>query len=164
MKFTSRIHRLEHLMGMHYIEIPASVVKKLGGVFNVRLLCTLQDKLTFPCGIVALGEGKGYISLNVKRLKELQLKNGDKVAVELEKDDSEFGAEIPEELVEVFAQDPEGFERFKTLVGGKQRFIIRYVTTVKNSQLRIDRALFIIRNLKKLPQDKETFKGLLTEF
>ncbi|MDB5274157.1 MAG: hypothetical protein JWO58_2524 [Chitinophagaceae bacterium] len=162
MKFTSHVYRLDYL-NTHYIEIPVSIVKKLGGKFNVRLLCTINNQLTFQCGIVALGEGKGYISLNAKRLKELKLKKGDKVQVVLKNDDSEFGAEIPEELVEVFAQDKEGFKRFQQLIPGKQRFIIRHVCAVKNTQLRIDRALTLIENLKKLAPGKETFKGMLSK-
>ena len=160
MKFSSTVYKLDHL-NTHYIEIPVAVVKKLGGKFNVRLLCTLNNKLTFQCGIVALGEGKGYISLNAKRLAELKLKKGEAVDVVLKKDDSEFGAEVPEELAEVFAQDQEGFQRFEKLVAGKQRFIIRHVTAVKSSQLKIERALALIHNLKKLPPGKETFKGML---
>jgi hypothetical protein len=160
MKFDSSISKLDHL-NTHYIEIPVTIVKKLGGKFNVRLLCTLNNKLTFQCGIVALGEGKGYISINAKRLATLNLKKGDKVDVQLKKDDSEFGADVPEELAEVFAQDQEGFQRFEKLVAGKQRFIIRHVTTVKSSQLRIERALSLINNLKRLAPGKETFKGML---
>jgi len=160
MKFTSSISKLDHL-NTHYIEISAAVVKKLGGKFNVRLLCTLNNKLTFQCGIVALGEGKGYISINAKRLQELKLKKGDKVDVSLKEDGSEFGVEVPEELVEVFAQDQEGLKRFEKLVPGKQRFIIRHVAAVKSSQLKIERAIFIINNLKKLTPGKETFKGMM---
>ncbi|MBC7485901.1 MAG: DUF1905 domain-containing protein [Cytophagaceae bacterium] len=160
MKFSSAVYKLDRL-NTHYIEIPLAVVKKLGGKFNIRLLCTLNNKLTFQCGIVALGEGKGYISLNAKRLAELNLKKGNTVEVLLKKDDSEFGAKVPEELAEVFAQDQEGFKRFEILVAGKQRFIIRHVTAVKNSQLKIERALAIIHNLKKLPLGKETFKGMM---
>lgn len=160
MKFSSVISKLDYL-NTHYIEIPVVLVKKLGGKFNVRLLCTLNNKLTFQCGLVALGEGKGYISINAKRLQELKLKKGDKVEVVLQQDDSEFGAEVPEELAEVFAQDQEGFKRFEKLVPGKQRFIIRHVGAVKNSQLKIERAICIINNLKKMPPGKETFKGML---
>jgi hypothetical protein len=160
MKFTSSISKLDHL-NTHYIEISASIVKKLGGKFNVRLLCTLNNQLTFQCGIVALGKGKGYISINAKRLEALKLKRGDKVKVSLEQDDSEFGAEVPEELTEVFAQDQEAFQRFEKLIPGKQRFIIRHVSAVKNSQLKIERAILLMHNLKKLTPGKETFKGML---
>ena len=83
--------------------------------------------------------------------------------VELVPDESEFGMPVPEELDELFAQDEEGFRRFCGLSPGKQRNIIHFVSSVKNSQSRIDRALKLINNLKLLPEGKEKvseiFKG-----
>lgn len=160
-QFRTRINRLEHLLGVHYLEVPQEVVQQLGGKFNVRLLCTVNGNLTFQCGLVALGGGMAYISINNKRMKQLKVKNGDEATVVLEKDNSEFGVEIPEELVELLNQDEEGMKRFKMLVPSKQRYIIQYVSTVKSSQLRIDRSIMLINNLKTFPIGKESFKGLL---
>jgi antitoxin component of MazEF toxin-antitoxin module len=158
--YKSYVNKLPHLPG-HYFEVPPEIVQQLGGKFKVRLLCTINNKLTFQGGLVALGGGSGYISINNKRLKQLGLKSGDKVQVKLETDQSEFGMEIPEELAELFNQDTEGKRRFDMLTPGKQRYIIYYVAGVKNSQLRIDRALLLIENLKCLPIGKESFKEML---
>ncbi len=160
-RYTSHIGKLEHLVGMRYVEVPAEIVKKLGGKFNVRLLCTVNRAITFQCGIVALGKGRGYISFNLKRMKEICVKDGDEVEVSLKPDPSKYGMEVPEELKELFRQDREGKKRFDLLSPGKQRYIIQYVSTVKNSQHRIDRALLLIENLKKLPRGKESFREML---
>lgn len=157
----TKIYKLEHLVGMHYFEIPASIIKKLGGKLNVRLICTVNGKLSFQCGLMALGEGKAYISINAARMKKLGLKYKDKVTLELKKDESKYGMEISAELTEVLKQDEEGNRRFKMLTPGKQRYIIHYVNTVKNSQLRIDRALLLITNLKKTKEGKESFREML---
>ncbi|WP_162428447.1 DUF1905 domain-containing protein [Pontibacter pudoricolor] len=154
------INKLPHLPG-HYMEVPAKVIEQLGGKFKVRVLCTINDKLTFQGGLVALGGGSGYISINNKRLKQLGLQRGDEVQVKLEPDESEFGMETPEELAEIFSQDDEAKRRFDLLPPGKQRYILYYVAGVKNSQLRIDRALLLINNLKRLPIGKESFRELL---
>lgn len=154
------INKLPHLPG-HYIEVPPEVVQQLGGKFKVRVLCTINNKLTFQGGLVALGGGSGYISINNTRLKQLGLQSGDEVQVKLEPDQSEFGMEIPEELTELLNQDDEGKRRFDMLPPGKQRYIIYYVAGVKNSQLRIDRALLLIGNLKRLPLGKESFREML---
>src|SRR5262249_10319022 len=123
-KFTSHIDELTHLAG-HYIEVPAQVIKKLGGKFSMRLLCTInQDQsTTFQCGLVALGNGNAYITLNAKRMKQLRLRRGDEVAVLLEEDKSEYGMELPEELSELLKQDDEGMKRFSKLTPGKQRYV-----------------------------------------
>jgi len=159
--FTSFINKLEYLLGVHYVEVNPTIIKKLGGKMNVRLICTLNKSVTFQCGLVALGKGSAYITINNKRIKELKLKNGDEVKVSLIKDESTFGMTVPEELEELLKQDPEGNKRFNKLTPGRQRYIIQYVSTVKNPNLRLERALLLITNLKKLPPGKENFRELL---
>jgi hypothetical protein len=146
---------------MHYLEVPQKIVKQLGGKFAIRLLCTINDSLTFQCGLVPLGNGDAYISINAKRMKQLSIKFGSKVTVALKKDGSKYGMEVPEELAELLAQDKEGMKRFKLLTQGKQRYIIYYVAMVKSTQLRIDRSILLIENLKKLPVGKESFREML---
>jgi uncharacterized protein YdeI (YjbR/CyaY-like superfamily) len=94
-------------------------------------------------------------------LKELGLTIGDWVEVSLNPDNSKYGMPVPEELEELLHQDPEGERRFEMLTPGRQRYIIHYINQVKSSQLRIDRALLLIGNLKKLPEGKEDFRGML---
>ncbi|WP_247234279.1 YdeI/OmpD-associated family protein [Telluribacter sp. SYSU D00476] len=159
--FTTRIHSLDYLLGMTYLEIPPDVVQQLGGSFSMRLICTVNNALDWQCGLVALGQGAAYISISAKRMKALRVRLGDEVLVSLVKDESEYGVPVPEELQELFGQDPEGFQRFKQLAPGKQRYIINYVATVKNSQLRVDRAIQLIENLKRLPAGRESFRAIL---
>ncbi|MBK9637009.1 MAG: YdeI/OmpD-associated family protein [Bacteroidetes bacterium] len=158
--FTSRIGKLDYLMGVHYVEVPATIVKKLGGLNKQRLFCSINKHSKFQCGMMALGEGRGYITINKKKLKEFSIALGDKIDVTLEPDKSEFGMEVPEELIEIFAQDPEAEKRFMNISGGKQRNIIYYVIGVKNSDKRIERALKLINNLKACPEGKETARGI----
>ena len=159
--YTTNIQRLPHLVGMHYLEVPQEVVQQLGGKFKVRLCCTVNRALTFQCGLVALGQGSGYISINTARMRQLNVRNGDKVEVMFEKDESAYGMEMPPELAELLRQDEEGKTRFNQLTPGRQRYIIHYVSAVKSSQLRIDRAIQLIENLKRLPKGKESFREML---
>ena len=159
--FNTPIRRLEHLVGMHYLEVPRELVEQLGGKFNMRLLCTVNGALTFQGGLVALGQGNAYISINNKRLKQLGVRHGDVVQVALEEDKSQYGMEVPEELAELLLQDDAGRDRFSRLTPGRQRYIIHYVASVKSSQLRVDRAILLIENLKRLPPGKESFREML---
>lgn len=159
--FESKIHHLEHLAGTRYLLVPNEIVEKLGGSFSIRLWCMVNEKIKWQCGLVALGTGDAYISINAQRIKQLKAKEGESLTVALEIDDSEYGLEVPEELKELLDQDDEGNRRFNLLVAGKRRFIIRHVTAVKSSQLRIERAVTLIKNLKRLPEGKEGFKEIL---
>jgi hypothetical protein len=161
LSFETHIDKLAYLKTF-YLEIPASVVKKLGGfTAKTRLLCEVNKKVSFQCGLMALGEGKAYISINSKRMKEAGAEYGDTVQVILREDQSEYGIDMPEELAELFRQDAEGKRRFDLLTAGKKRYILNYVATVKNPQLRIDKAFLLIDNLKKLPLGKESFREML---
>lgn len=158
--FASCIGKLDYLMGVHYVEVPAAIVKKLGGLNKQRLFCTINQQQKFQCGMMALGEGRGYITVSKKKLKDFTLALGDSIQVTLAPDNSEFGMEMPEELVEILAQDPEAEKRFMRISPGKQRNIIYYVVGVKNSDKRIERALKLINNLKACPEGKETARGI----
>lgn len=158
--FTTHIDKLSYLNTM-YLEISADVVKKIGGIGKQRLICEVNKQIKFQCGLMSLSEGKAYISINSKRMKELGVTKGDIVKVTLTEDNSEYGVDVPEELTELFKQDAEGKRRFDLLKPGMQRYILQYVTTVKSVQLRVERAFFLISNLKQLPQGKERFRQIL---
>ena len=161
-KFKTKIYKLEHLSG-HYIDVPASVVKKTGGTGKQRFICTVDKIMTWKCGLVSHGAGKAYILLNKKQMQAGKLAVGKQVNVVLKKDMSQYGMDVPAELKELFAQDIIGKERFDGLAPGKRRYIIYYINQVKSTQLKIDRAVRLISNLKKLPPGKETFTGILAK-
>ena len=158
--FKTKIYKLEHLAG-HYLDVPASVVKKAGGAGKQRFVCTVNKTLTWKCGLVSHGAGKAYILLNKKQMQKGAFTVGLQVNVSLQKDTSEYGMDVPKELKEIFRQDKIGKERFDGLAPGKRRYIIYYINQVKSSDLRIERAVRIISNVKNIPPGKETFSLIL---
>lgn len=160
-EYDSKIELLSHLPGMHYICVPDSVLKQLGGGFKHRVLCTLNNSLTFQAGVVSLGNEDGYITVSKARMKSLNVKQGDVVSIQLQKDHSEFGMDVSEELQELLSQDREGDRRFRMLTPGKQRYIIHYVNSVKSSEKRLQRAMLLIGNLKQLEEGNEQFRNIL---
>src|SRR5690606_10229824 len=97
MEFETHIESLDYLMKVNYLFIPQRIGKPL---FGHRLICTLNNSLSFHCGLVSLNNGDYYITINKARLKELGLELGDQVKVKLKEDKSEFGMEICPELDE----------------------------------------------------------------
>ena len=160
--FKTKIYKLEHLSG-HYIDIPASVVKKTGGTGKQRFVCSVNKVMSWKCGLVSHGAGKAYILLNKKQMQMGKFNVGQPVNVSLKKDTSEYGMDVPAELKEVFKQDKVGKKRFDALVPGKRRYIIYYINQVKSSELRIERAIRLISNVKRLPPGKQTFPGILAK-
>jgi hypothetical protein len=157
LSFLARI-RVVSSFNTHFFEVPAKHVKALGG-FGTRVVCRV-GKLKFQAAIQGAGAGLGSIWLNKARLTELGAKVGARLKISLEVDKSEFGMEMPEELEELLRQDEEGNRRFRALTKGKQRNIIHYVSGVKNPDKRLDRAIFLLQNLKGLPEGKESVRGI----
>lgn len=160
LKFSTQIRKLDYL-NTFYLFIPSTIVTEVGGVSNKRFMCSVNGHKAFHGGFLALGEGEACISINAARMKEAGVAPGDIVDLLLVPDTSKYGMEMPEELSEVLDQDPEAARRFSILTPGRQRYIIHYVSSVKSTQLRVDRALLLIGNLKKLPVGKEQFRDML---
>ncbi len=158
--FKTHIDILSYLK-TSYLEIPETVVKKIGGIGKQRLICEVNKLIKFQCGLMALGEGRAYVSINTKRMKELNINIGDTVYVTITKDESEYGVELAEEIAELFLQDPEMKKRFDKLTPGKQRYILNYVTIVKSKNLRLERAFMLLTNLKNMPVGKEQMRDLI---
>lgn len=164
LKLQSEIFYLTKLK-MHYLEVSSAILTELNegqenGKFNQRVIINVNEKVEWQAGIVALGEGKGYITLSKARMKTLDVHLGDNLTFTLTKDTSEYGHEFPRELEEVLRQDPEAKHRFETLSQGKQRTIIYYILQVKSSDKRIERSLLFMNNLKRCPIGMETMRLL----
>jgi len=157
--FKSHIDYLSKLK-LHHITVPAKIVVKVGGI-GTRLMCSINGNKAFYAGMVALGGGAAYITVNKERMKKYGIEKGDIVQATIDLDNSKYGMEVPEELEALLEQDDEGARRFEVLTPGKQRYIIHYVSQVKSSQKKIDRAIMLINNLKALPKDEFSFRKLL---
>lgn len=145
---------------MHYLEISKPQVKKLGGKFLIRLVCTVNGKVKYQCALQGLGNGAGWIGLNKARMQELGVVKGNSVTVKLSQDKSKYGLPMPEELEELLRQDEKGNKRFEQLTPGKQRNILHYVANPKNPDRRLDRAVTVIENLKRLEKGRETVAAI----
>ena len=75
-------------------------------------------------------------------------------------DTSKYGMKMPEELDALLEQDEEGAQLFEDLTPGQKRYIIHYVSQVKSSQKKIDRAILLINNLKTMSPEKFDFRYL----
>lgn len=161
MEFETHLGKLDYLLGVTYVYVPNSVVTAMGGLKCGRLICNLNGKESFQCGFVSLGNGDAYITLNKARMKKLKLQVGDQVKVKLELDNSKYGMDMCEELEEILNQDPEAQRCFEQLKPGMQRAMIYHISQPKSSEIRLERALQMLGNLKEIPADKITFRLLL---
>ncbi len=113
-----------------------------------RVVCTLNNTETFQCALMPMS-GEFFIIVNKKVRTRLGLEANHNVKVDLIKDTSKYGLPMPEEFEEVLAQDDEGRKFFEALTDGKKRTLIYSVSTVKDIDKRIHRAIIFLEHLKR---------------
>lgn len=149
MEFISQVEELNSNLWKYHTLVPAEVsMALLDGSKDRRVICTVNNEHSFHCALMPKGDGSYFIMLNKSIREKLNLDTGSKVHISLEKDNSEFGMEIPEEMSVSLESDPEANDIFQTLTPGKQRTLIYMVNGVKSSQKKINKSLVILEHLK----------------
>ena len=128
------------------------VPKEIGDPFingeNRRVICTINNQHTFHCALMPEGE-YWFILVNKQIRNKLGIHLGEPLTIEIKKDTSEYGMEMPEEFRVLLDQDEEGADWFEKLTKGKQRNLIYIVAKVKNPDSRINKGLAILHHLKE---------------
>jgi transcription termination factor Rho len=140
---------IDHSDGMYFIAIGTSTAEKFLKKGNKRCICTLNGKSSLHVAIRSRKEEGYFIYISKRVLKELSLKKGMMVQMELKEDESQFQFEEAEEWNEVLATDPIAKDVFDQLTPGNQRSILYLITRVKSSEKRIERSLHIAEQLKR---------------
>lgn len=145
--FLSTLEDFHTNLWRFHLPVPDDIAVQFIEGDNKRVRVQLEGIPVFPA---ALMKNKEYwfILLNKTNRKKLKISEGDKIAMTLEKDNSEYGHEMPEELQVLLDQDEVGGRYFYALTKGKQRGLIYIVTKVKNTNSRLNKSLAIIEHLK----------------
>lgn len=136
--------------GTHGIIIPVEIAQtfKDAGHSRVALNASFEGKEISFHGKLHYYQGRFLISFGKRYQKELGVDRNDAFTIQLLENQSKYGVEMPEEFQAVFDSDPMAFEGFEKLTDGKKRSLIYYISRIKNSQTRIEKALIISENIK----------------
>ncbi|MBU2018040.1 MAG: YdeI/OmpD-associated family protein [Bacteroidetes bacterium] len=164
-EFEVVIGKIESLK-LHYLCFPRASIIEMNeasekNLFKQRVWIHIGESISWQGAFVGLGNGDGYITISQARMKKFGLQLGDLCKVKLEKDESEFGMPVPEELIAVFSVEPLYVKHFEQLTKGMQRYILYYIDQVKSTEKREERALLLMNNLVKHQDKKITFRLLL---
>ncbi len=157
-EFTSIIHDFNTELWRHHLPVPTEIAEQFIEGDNRRVICTLMGDYKMNSALMASKE-YWFILLNKGIRNKYGLNTGDAVKVHLEKDRSEYGMEMPEEMMVVMDQDETGTQYFKALTMGKQRSLLYIINKVKNPDSRINKALAIMDHLNEA-QGNLDFKAL----
>lgn len=142
MKFTSQLDKEEDSDIYHwFFPVSNEIAEHFIEGTDRRVVCTVNSSVKYHCAIHSFGANGYRVMLNRQRCKKLGLVRGESVTVEIEKDRSEYGVPIGEELREVLDQNPDSDQIFHSFTKGMQRTLIYWVNNVKSPDIRIRRAL-----------------------
>ncbi len=140
LKFKQKIKQLEKRKGGYYfLTVDAKTVDKLEKKRATRLICNIDKKVNFSCGLNHLGDGNYFIILATRHLKSLDKKLGDFVTFDITEDSNPLGVEIPEVLAAVITQDKGLKQIFDKLTDGKKRSLIFTITKIKDVDKQISK-------------------------
>lgn len=145
--FAARLTRIDSSY-MHYIlVIPDEIIEKINKPGRIRVKGTMNGT-PFALAIQNLKTGERYFSIGnqLRRAAKIQLSVPVKVDFHIV---DENQLDIPEELAAVLELDPEGQQAFDKLTTGYKRSLIYYITSVKNADSRVKRAIDIIERAKR---------------
>jgi hypothetical protein len=132
--------------GYFFLTIDSETVNQFENKRHSRLICNLDKKLSFQCGLNHLGDGNFFIILSTKNLETIGKQMGDKIKFELTIDPNPLGVDIPEVLVSILEQDTDLNDKFTKLTLGKQRNVIHQMNKIKNIDLQISKTIELINN------------------
>lgn len=133
------------------IVIPEDTLKAfiIRGDKRIRVKAEFENKgLEFHAALKKFDDNSYCIYFSKAKQKELGLFMNDYFRVQFFEDQTKYGVEMPEELEAVFESDPVAFRIFEEFSPGKKRSLIYSILRVKNSDLRINKALNFCKNIK----------------
>ncbi len=146
--FKSHLKKFDSNLWQYHFMVPEDILEQLILDNNKRVICNL-NKISWPCSLLK-AQDYWFILVNNEIRKKLRLNEGDELLVGLEKDLSDYGFDMPEELSVLLEQDDEVNQYFMHLTVGKRRSLIYLVHKVKNTDSRLRKALAIAHHLKEV--------------
>ena len=141
----------KHKGGYCHLKIDAEIVDQSGWKRTTRLVCTIEDQLTFRCGLNHYGDGNYYIIVAQKNLKKLEKDKGDTVDFLLEVDPDQLGVDVPEILTVLLDQDPDLKATYDKLKDSRKRTLIHSFNRIKDIDAQVKKIIdFLGKEHEKL--------------
>ena len=127
------IGQLEKIKGGYfYLTIEADIINQFERKRHTRLVCHLDEKISYQCGLNHLGDGNYFIIIAGKYLEQLGKKVGSVVNFKIEEDPNPLGVDVPEVLTVLLMQDENLKEIYDQITDGKKRALIFSILKIKN--------------------------------
>lgn len=127
------IGQLEKIKGGYfYLMIDAGIINQFERKRHTRLVCHLDAKISYQCGLNHLGDGNFFIIIAGKYLEQLGKKVGSFVHFRIEEDPNPLGVDVPEVLTVLLMQDENLKDIYDKITDGKKRALIFSILKIKD--------------------------------
>lgn len=157
-EFQGKLAAFEFNHWQYHVPVPDEISSQMMDENHRRVLVWIKNEGPFHMALMK-SKDYWYVLINQELRKRFNLNEDSSFQLKIDRDHSEYGHEMPEELQVLMDQDEEGATFFKSLTPGKQRMMVYTVTKVKNPESRMKKALAIIHHLK-LVKGKLDYKQL----
>lgn len=157
-RFKSTLENFNTKLWQYHVPVPDDIAVRLVEGANKRVWCSINGQAKYQTALMKTKE-YWFVLVNKEQREKANAHEMEVLELVLEKDHSEFGHAMPEELQVLLDQDELGNAYFFAQTKGKQRALIYLVGQVKNSNSRLNKSLAIIEHLKEV-KGKLDFKML----
>jgi Domain of unknown function (DUF1905) len=127
--------------GYFFLTIEAEIVNQFEKKRHTRLVCVLDEKITFRCGLNHLGDGNFFVIVAGKYLEQLNKKVGSLIHFKIEEDTDQLGVDMPEVLSVLLDQDEALKGIFDKITDGKKRSLIYSILKSKDIDKQVQTAI-----------------------
>lgn len=157
-EFLATLEQFENDLWSTYLHVPQQEAIKILAAEHRRAICTFPDGTKIHCALMPRADNY-FILINKEIRKKLGVQTGDSLLIHLETDTSDYGMPMPEEMQAALDSDPLGSEYFHALTPGKQRSLLYLVGKFKSPEVRLRKAVIILRHLNETGGTVD-YKGL----
>lgn len=122
------------------MKIDADIINEFSRKRATRMICTIDNAVSYRCGLNHLGDGNFYVIVAGKYLDKLNKELGEEVNFKIEEDPDQLGVDVPEVLTVFLEQDLDSKAIYNKLTDGKKRSLIYSFNKLKD----IDKQVKII--------------------
>ncbi len=126
--------------GWTYLHVPAVIAQEIKPNTKVsfRVRGMLDELKINGLALVPMGEGDFILPVKAALRKAIRKEKGAMVKLQLELD-TDFKIEMPDDLAECFADEPEALQNFNRLPKSHQHYYFKWINEAKTEPTRVKR-------------------------
>jgi hypothetical protein len=135
LSFQSRLESISDELEYYALPVPEKISRALGTRGPVPVMAKVNDSKPFLISLYPVGGGRHYIRVKAEVRKATQIKEGDRVRVEITVRDRSAEISVPKDLMS--ALKAEGvLEEFNALPAGQKSFMLRKIDEAAKPETR----------------------------